>query len=105
MPKGIKSLALLACLIASQAIADTLHVIGLRHRPVAEIQPLIQPLLRPGEAVGGSGYQLILRATDSRRREIEQLVAKLDVAARQLIVTVHHGSLHDDQRARDAVRE
>jgi hypothetical protein len=103
MPTSLRGLALVGCLIASQVVADTLHVIALRHRPVSEIQPLIQPLLRADEGIGGSGYQLILRATDTRKREIEQLVAKLDVAARQLTVTVRHGAVHDEQRARDAV--
>jgi len=103
MPTGLRRLALVVCLIASQAVADTLHVIPLRHRPVAEIQSLIQPLLHADEGIGGSGYQLILRATETRRREIEQLIAKLDVAARQLTVTVRHGVVREERRARDAV--
>ena len=103
MPTSLRGLALVACLIASQVVADTLHVIALHHRPASEIQPLVQPLLRADEGVSGSGYQLILRASDARKREIEQLVAKLDVAARQLTVTVRHEIVHDEQRARDAV--
>lgn len=103
VPTALRGLALTVCLIAGQVVADTLHVISLHHRSVAEIQPLIQPLLHADEGIGGSGYQLILRATETRRREIEQLIAKLDVAARQLTVTVRHGIVRDAQRARDAV--
>lgn len=103
MPTSLRGFALVACLIASQVAADTLHVIALRHRPVSEIEPLIQPLLRADEGVGGSGYQLILRATDARKLEIERLVAKLDVAARQLTVTVRQGVVHGERRARDTV--
>lgn len=102
-PSRRHGLALVLYLIASYALADTLHVIALRHRPAAEIQPLIQPLLRADEGISGSGYQLFLRATDTRRREIEGFVAKLDVAARQLTVTVRHGIVRSEQRARDAV--
>lgn len=89
--------------IAGQAIADTLHTIELRHRSAAEIQPLILPLLRADEALSGTGYQLFLRATDARHREIERLVARLDVAPRQLTITVQTGLRRSEQRARDSV--
>ena len=90
-------------LTAGQATADTLHIIELRHRPATEVQALIQPLLRADEGISGSGYRLFLRASESRRREIEQLVTTLDVASRQLTVTVRQGVAHDDRQARDAV--
>jgi hypothetical protein len=96
-------LILTLCWVAGQAVADTLHVIALRHRPAAEIQPLIQPLLRADEAVSGTGYQLFLRATDARGREIEQLVTKLDVAPRQFTITVQTGLRRSERRARDSV--
>lgn len=96
-------LALVFWVVASQTFADTLHIIALRHRPAAEMQPLIQPLLRSDEGISGTGYQLILRATDARRREIEQLVVQLDVARRQLTVTVRQGVARNERQARDAV--
>lgn len=96
-------LLFLFSLSAAPGIADTLHVIALRHRPASELQPLIEPLLRPEEGISGSGFQLILRASESRREEIERLVAKLDVAARQLTVTVRHSVARDERRSRDAV--
>jgi hypothetical protein len=93
---------LLLCAGISLAMADTLHVIALHHRPASELQPLIQPLLLPDEGISGSGYQLILHASESRRREIERLIANLDVAARQLTITLRQGVVHSDRRAHDA---
>lgn len=94
---------LIACFAAIGVLADTLHVIELRHRPAAEIQPLIHPLLRADEGISGSGYQLYLRATAARHAEIARLVAALDVAARQLTVTLRHAVVREERRARDAV--
>lgn len=96
-------LVFLSLLPAVPALADTLHTIALRHRPAVELQPLIEPLLRAGEAVSGTGFQLILRASESRREEIERLVARLDVAARQLTITVRQGVTREQRQARDAV--
>lgn len=90
------------CAGVSQAMADTLHVIALHHRPASELQPLIRPLLHPDEGIAGSGYQLILHASESRRREIERLIANLDVAVRQLTITLRQGVLRSDRRAHDA---
>jgi hypothetical protein len=98
-----RPLILALCWIAGQTIADTLSIIELRHRSAAEIQPLIQPLLRADEALSGTGYRLFLRTTDARRREIEQLVAKLDVALRQFTITVQTGVRRSEHRARDSV--
>lgn len=83
--------------------ADELHVIELRHRPAAELRPLIQPLLRTHEGISGSGYRLYLRASTARRNEVERLIASLDVAAPQLTVTVRQALARDRREARDAV--
>src|SRR5581483_4983582 len=90
-------------LAAAAVNADTLHIIETRHRPASEIEQVLRPLLRPDEALSASGYRLILRASDARREEMERLVAALDVAPRQLTITVRQGIGFDDKRQRDAV--
>lgn len=100
----VSTLLFVLSISAGYVSAGTLHVIALRHRPAAELQPLIQPFLQGDEAVAASGYQLILRASEARRREIERLIARLDVAARQLTLTLRQGVAHDDRQARDAAR-
>lgn len=99
----MRLLVLLLALAAVPARGDTLHVITLRHRPAAQVQPLLRPLLRPDEGMSGTGYQLFLRASESRRREIERLVAALDVAPRQLTITLRQVADREERRARDAV--
>src|SRR5436190_20548413 len=79
---------LCAFLLNAAVAADTLQVIELHHRSAAEVEPILRPLLKPDEALSATGYQLILRVNETRRAEIERLVATLDVAPRQLLLTV-----------------
>lgn len=78
----------LACI----ALAGELHVIQLKHRPAQELLPVIRPLLGPDDTVSAVDYRLIVRATEARRREVERVVQQLDVAHRQLTLTVRQGS-------------
>jgi hypothetical protein len=84
--------------IALQA-ENTAQIIELKHRSAQEIMPLIQPLLAPGGALSGSGYKLILRTSESNRRDIERLLAQLDVPPRTLTITVLHLRVEDAARA------
>jgi hypothetical protein len=102
--RPLRYAAALLWLVAGLVIAaDTLHIIDLRHRPASEIDPLVRPLLRADEGMTGSGYQLFLRASQSRRDEIARFIAAFDVAARQLTITVRQSLALDDKRQRDAV--
>jgi hypothetical protein len=103
MAAGRLIAALLVLVAGITVAADSLHVIELRHRLANEIEPVVRPLLRPDEGLTGSGYQLFLRASEPRRDEIRRFVAALDVAARQLTITVRQSLGHDDKRQRDAV--
>lgn len=95
--------AFLVLFAAGAPAADALYIIPLRHRPAHEIEPLLRPLLRSDEALSASGYQLLLRARETRRSEIERIVATLDVAPRQLTVTVRQATAQEDRRKRDAL--
>jgi len=95
----------LAWLLASPAYgADALHIIELKHRPATEIAPALTPLLRPDEALSATDYRLIVRMTDARLKEFEPLVRQLDVARRQLTVTVRHTTTVASDRSRHEVR-
>ncbi len=104
MPKLIARL--FAALIFSGMFAgtgqasDRIEVIALQNRNAAEIIELIRPLLDKNEAVSGTGYQLIVRATPERQREIGQLVAQLDQAARQVRISVRRASHEEIERER-----
>jgi type II secretory pathway component GspD/PulD (secretin) len=77
-------------LLATSVGAEELRVIPLKHRTAAEIMPLIRPLLGPDDALSGTDYRLIVRTSDKNLREIERVLAQLDVAQRNLILTVKH---------------
>ena len=80
--------ALIAVLAPAGVSAEEMRVIQLKHRPAGEIIPLIRPLLGPEDALSGTDYRLIVRTSDRNLKDIERLLAQLDVAQRQLRITV-----------------
>jgi type II secretory pathway component GspD/PulD (secretin) len=80
--------ALIAMLAPAGVGAEEMRVIQLKHRPAGEIIPLIRPLLGPEDALSGTDYRLIVRTSDRNLKDIERLLAQLDVAQRQLRITV-----------------
>ncbi len=79
-------------LLASVALGGELHVIQLKHRPAQELLPVVRPLLAPNDAVSALDYRLIVRTTPKRLAEVERVVQQLDVARRNLMLTVRQGS-------------
>ena len=47
---------------------DPLQIIDLKNRPADEIIPVIRPMLKPNDAITGTGFQLFLR-TDAKTLE------------------------------------
>lgn len=78
--------------LAATTAADELQVIQLKHRPAQELLPVIRPLLGPNDAVSAVDYRLIVRTSEARRREVERVVQQLDVARRNLVISVRQGS-------------
>jgi hypothetical protein len=76
-------------LLAGAALADyPLRIIQLKHRSAEELIPVIRPMLRPDEHIGGMNYQLLVRASEKGQRDIELLLAELDRARKNLNITV-----------------
>ena len=88
-------IALTALLTLAGVSAEEMRVIQLKHRPAGEIIPLIRPLLGPEDALSGTDYRLIVRTSDRNLKDIERLLAQLDVAQRQLRITVEQGVADD----------
>jgi hypothetical protein len=85
---------------AGAARAQSIEVLTLRWRSADELLPLLQPFVESGGALTGRGNQLILRASPANRRQIEELLARLDTAPRQLVITVSQDRADDSaQRA------
>lgn len=81
----------LVCLLALAGLAraeDALEVIPLQHRSAEEVIPSLRPFLEPGGVLTGAQGNLILRASRANRAQIKQALAALDVAPRQLRITV-----------------
>jgi len=74
--------------IAAHAQSTVLEVIPLHYRMAEEIIPIIQPLLAREGSVSGFQGQLIVRTTPANLAEIKRILANLDTAPRQLVITV-----------------
>jgi type II secretory pathway component GspD/PulD (secretin) len=68
--------------------STVLEVIPLRYRAAQEIIPIVQPMLAPAGSVSGMQSQLIVRTTPANLEEIKRILASIDVAPRQLLITV-----------------
>lgn len=80
--------ALLLIIGVAHAQTTVLEVIPLRYRPAQEVIPVIQPLLPAEGSVSGLQGQLIVRTTPANLEEIKRVLASIDVAPRQLMITV-----------------
>lgn len=76
----------------SPADADEARVIQLKHCPASEIMPLIRPLLGPDDVLTGMDFRLIVRTSDQNLKEVERVLAQVDVARRRLRITVEQAA-------------
>lgn len=88
-------LAMLLNAIAFAASPERIEIIEMKHRAAFEMEPVIRPLLKPGDALTVAGNQLILRTDESRFNEIADLLAQLDKPRRSLLITVDRASGQD----------
>jgi type II secretory pathway component GspD/PulD (secretin) len=90
----VKRLGILAflLLLASAAHAGSLTTIQLMNRPAEEIIPIIKPMLGAGDAIAGQGFKLFLRSSAQTLEEVRAMIEALDVAARNLQISVYQGS-------------
>jgi hypothetical protein len=85
-------------MLATVALADyPLKIFPLKHRSAEELIPVIRPMLGPGENIGGMNYQLFVRASDKGLRDIEQLLAELDRARKNLKITLQQDIARSDE--------
>jgi hypothetical protein len=76
--------------LASPAWSQTtvLEVIPLRYRAAQEMIPVIRPILGPEGTVSGFQGQLVVRTTPASMEEVKRILASIDIAPRQLLITV-----------------
>jgi type II secretory pathway component GspD/PulD (secretin) len=85
------------CAAAQETV---LEVIPLRHRTAAELIPIIQPMLAREGSVSGFQGQLVVRTTPANLEEVKRILASLDTAPRQFVITVRQDA--DVDRSRSA---
>jgi type II secretory pathway component GspD/PulD (secretin) len=74
--------------IAALAAAQSIEVLSLRYRTAEDVLPLLRPFVEPGGAITGQGNQLFVRVSPANRKQLEQMLAQLDRAPRQLVISV-----------------
>lgn len=84
-------LVLSALALSGVAFAQSLQVIDLHHRSAQEIIPVLEPLLEKGGALSGQDYKLFVRTSAANLAQLRQAIAQIDVAPRQLRVSVRTG--------------
>lgn len=99
MKRRVLLLFLAAWTATPQLQAQGVEILQLRHRPADQLIPIIRPLLDQGGAVTGTGFQLIVRTSPGNLAQIRQVVASLDRAARQLLITVRKDADSRDSRS------
>lgn len=87
----------LLCLLSALGLhAETVfEIIELRYRTPEELLPVLRPLVEPQGTIGAAQNKLVVRATPAALRELRQLVAQLDTAPQQLLVTVRQDGSRD----------
>lgn len=81
-------LLILQLTIPLKADDRVIDVIPLQHSLTSEVIPVLEPLLEPGGSISGMNNQLIIKSTPANIRTIKDVLATLDKAARQLLITV-----------------
>ena len=94
-------MALLCVAGTAWSQSSVLEVIPLRYRTAQEVIPIIQPMLAREGSVSGLQGQLVIRTTPANLEEIKRILASVDTAPRQLLITVKQDV--DADRSRSTV--
>jgi type II secretory pathway component GspD/PulD (secretin) len=97
--RGLIAAALLMVTGWVLAQATVLEVIPLRYRTAQEVIPIIQPMLPRDASVSGLQGQLIVRTTPANLEEVRRILASIDTAPRQLLITVRQDADIDRSRS------
>ncbi len=95
---AVVSLALCAGLIGGMQLvtpvarAQSLETIPLHNRMAEDLLPILLPLVPPGSVITGTGAVLFVRTDEATLQQLREVVANLDRAPRQLLITVGQGT-------------
>ena len=98
----VRTLCVLALLFVTGVAGSqttVLEVIPLRYRTAQEVIPIIQPMLSREGSVSGLQGQLIVRTTPANLEEVKRILASVDTAPRQLLISVRQDADIDRSRS------
>lgn len=102
MMHTMKKLVLACVLFMLSAVANAqveFRMITLQHRFANDVLPTVQQMVGPEGSAGAIDNQLWVRATPERLAMIEEIVASLDTARKNMRITISH----DDVRQSDSL--
>jgi len=87
-------------LVAALAWAEEMvtETVPLKHRTLDEMVPMLRPLVPPPGTLTGMNDQLVVRTTPSNLQAVRDVVAKVDLPPRRLMIAVKQGSSDELQR-------
>ena len=83
-------LLMMLCSVSTAWAATEFKMITLQHRFAQELVPIVAPLVGDDGNASAIDNHLVIRASPERMQAIEELVAKLDTARRNMRITVSH---------------
>ena len=85
----ILKLLLVFITLASFANAsESIHYFELKNRSSDEVIPIMAPFLEPNEAISGDGFQLFIKTSAARAKELESLINSIDKATKTFRISV-----------------
>lgn len=79
----------------ARAAEPEIQIIPLKHRMAGDVVPALRPLLLPEESITGLDTRLIVRASPATLTQITRALLEVDVAQRNLRISVRHGSTQE----------
>jgi type II secretory pathway component GspD/PulD (secretin) len=75
------------------------EVIQLKYRTADEVKEIIKPLLKKGDVITGTGYQLIIRTSPENLQLVQDIIRKVDLPRRKLQISLKRTSDNDLQNS------
>ncbi len=79
-------LSLVVCMpLYAEMVIETIQ---LHQRSADDLIPVLQPMIAKGGSITGTGYKLFVKSTPANIEQLRQMIAELDLAPKQLLISV-----------------
>jgi type II secretory pathway component GspD/PulD (secretin) len=94
------SVCLMAVAWAQAPAGQSLEVVKLKYRAAEDIIPALRPLLEPGGALSGEGFNLFVRTSPANLAQLRQALEQLDRQPPQYLISVRNSTRQQIERER-----